>query len=174
MWKQLSLALALVVATACKTDAPAPASAAPSGEAPSTKVRSAKIDLPPARPVLPAAGSDDQPAAPEPDPQQGWHKRRDAMQDGDGSGSASDDKRAAAMYQRLVNMRARLDVNGDGKLTPDELASARGRLRDRFDNPEALDTNHDGDISADELAAAVKARRDQRRAARGSGDSAEP
>jgi len=50
----------------------------------------------------------------------------------------------------------RLDTNGDGKLTPDELAAAKGRMK--FDDPAALDTNHDGDISVDELQAAMKAR----------------
>jgi Ca2+-binding EF-hand superfamily protein len=69
------------------------------------------------------------------------------------------------MRERLNTMRTRLDANGDGKLTPDELANARGRMR--FDDPTALDTNHDGDISADELAAGMKARREQRRAGRG-------
>jgi Ca2+-binding EF-hand superfamily protein len=58
-------------------------------------------------------------------------------------------------------MRTRLDTNGDGKLTPDELAATNGRMH--FDDPAAIDTNKDGDISADELAAAMQARRDARR-----------
>ena len=65
-------------------------------------------------------------------------------------------------------MHARLDADGDGKLTPAELANAPGRMH--FDDPAALDTNHDGDISADELAAAMQARRDQRRADRAAAD----
>ncbi len=78
---------------------------------------------------------------------------------------ASDDKpadktgedRDAMRHQRLEQMRAKLDTNGDGKLSPEELGAATGRMR--FDDPAALDTNHDGDISVDELEAAMKARR---------------
>jgi hypothetical protein len=69
------------------------------------------------------------------------------------------------MKDRMANMRTRLDTDGDGKVSPAELAAARGRMH--FDNAEALDTNHDGDISAEELAAGFKARRDQGRTARG-------
>jgi Ca2+-binding EF-hand superfamily protein len=71
-----------------------------------------------------------------------------------------------------MNMRSRLDTDGDGKLSPDELAHARGRMR--FDDPAALDTNHDGDISAEELAAGFRARREQFRNARGSGSGTTP
>ena len=68
------------------------------------------------------------------------------------------------MKDRSAKMRARLDTNGDGKLTPDELANARGRMK--FDDPAALDTNKDGDISADELEAGMKAKREEMRAQR--------
>jgi hypothetical protein len=61
-------------------------------------------------------------------------------------------------------MRERLDADGDGKLSYDELKNAPGRMH--FDNPADIDTNHDGDISADELAAAMQARRDAYRAQR--------
>ena len=44
-------------------------------------------------------------------------------------------------------VRTALDTNSDGKLTPDELAAAKGRMK--FDDPAALDTNHDGDISVE-------------------------
>jgi hypothetical protein len=71
------------------------------------------------------------------------------------AGSGADEGRAEML-------RKRLDTDGDGKLTPAELGSARGRMH--FDDPASLDTNHDGDISVDELVAAMKARADLRRA----------
>ncbi|HEX4422047.1 MAG TPA: hypothetical protein VH165_29245 [Kofleriaceae bacterium] len=173
MRKQLSITLTLVFAVACKTD-PASSTApsgAPSGEtgAPSSKVRSGKIDVKPVRPALPASDDDDRFDA---KPDRGdWRKRRDAKLDTNGDGVVSDEERAAAMKQRATAMRDRLDADGDGKLTPAELANAPGRMH--FDDPAALDTNHDGDISADELAAGIKAKRDARRAARnGGGDPA--
>jgi len=169
MMKQLSIAVALLFAVACKPDAPSPAKGAPAGAAPGdqdspSKVRSGKIDVKPVAP--PAAddqpGTDDQPRGNRED----WRKRRDAKLDTNSDGVISDEERAAAMRERAAAMRTRLDADGDGKLTPAELANAPGRMH--FDDPAAIDTNHDGDISADELAAALKARRDQRRNDRGS------
>jgi len=93
-----------------------------------------------------------------------WRARRMARMDTDGDGKVSDAEREAAMKQRMGRMHDRLDANGDGKLTPDELANAPGRFH--FDDPASVDANHDGEITVDELAAAVKARRDARRAAR--------
>lgn len=89
-----------------------------------------------------------------------------------GSGSSvqapgSGDDRAEARHKRLEAMRDKLDTNHDGKVSPDELAAAPGRMH--FDDPAALDTNHDGDISLDELEAAMKARREQMRGKWGSG-----
>jgi Ca2+-binding EF-hand superfamily protein len=84
-----------------------------------------------------------------------------ARMDKDGDGKISDEERAAAMKERTDRMRQRLDTNGDGKLTPDELSNTKGRMK--FDDPAALDTNHDGDISADELQAGMEARREQMR-----------
>jgi hypothetical protein len=174
MTKQLSIAAALVLAVACKTEAPSPANAAPSpaaatGEGTALKARSAKIDVKPVPPALPtdpaAAASEDKPRD-DPARREAWRKRREARLDADGDGVISDEERTAAMRERITNMRTRLDADGDGKLTPAELANAPGRMH--FDEPATIDTNHDGDISADEFAAAVKARRDQRRAARGS------
>ncbi len=162
MMKQLSLAMALVLAVACKTDPPSPSNQPPAGGESAAKVRSAKIDvkpIPTAAPALPAAVAD--PSNGD-DARKDWRKRRDAKLDTNGDGVVSDEERAAAMQQRMVNMRTRLDTDGDGKLTPAELAAAPGRMH--FDDPAALDTNHDGDISADELAAGIKARRDARRA----------
>jgi EF hand domain-containing protein len=114
-------------------------------------------------PTLPAEGSS---AADTPEGPGRWDRRNNrlARMDTDGDGKISDAERAAAMKQRAEMMRTRLDTNGDGKLTPDELAAAQGRMH--FDDPASLDTNKDGDISADELAAAMQARRDAMRAKR--------
>jgi hypothetical protein len=172
MTKQLSIAMTLVFAVACKPDAPSPANGAPANTAPgdqdsTTKVRSGKIDVKPVAPALPStaddkAGTDDKGRGNRED----WRKRRDAKLDANGDGVISDEERAAAMRERAATLRTRLDADGDGKLTPAELANAPGRMH--FDDPAAIDTNHDGDISADELAASLKARRDQRRSDRGS------
>jgi hypothetical protein len=170
MIKQLSCAVALVFAVACKTDPPAPSAPGATPEGPAGKVRSAKIDVKPVEPAKPALP--DEPRAGDPAARQAWRDRRNARLDSDGDGVVSDAERAAAMHDRVVNLHARLDADGDGKLTPAELGNARGRMR--FDDPAALDTNHDGDISADELAAGLKARRDQRRGARGSADPTAP
>ena len=175
MKKQLTLAAALVLAVACKTEAPSPASPGPGGEAHSGKARSAKIDL---KPSLPASPDDPPPADTEgpargtPGAREEWRKRRMARLDTNGDGVISDEERAAAARERIAGMHARLDSDGDGKLTPAELANAPGRMH--FDDPAAVDTNHDGDISADELAAALKARRDQRRGDRAGSGAPDP
>ena len=180
MTKQLSLAAAVVLAVACKTEAPSPANQAPAASDPPAKARSAKIDVKPVSPALPEAPAPPSPTAPgdgkvagdsrrgDPAARDEWRKRRDARLDANGDGAVSDPERAAAMHSRVTAMHARLDADGDGKLTPAELANAPGRMH--FDDPAALDTNHDGDISADELAAAMQARRDQRRADRAAAD----
>jgi len=123
------------------------------------------------KPMAPSAATPG--SAADPAAREAWRERREAKLDTDGDGKISEQERAAALHDRVVNMHARLDTDGDGKLTPAELGAGRARMR--FDNPEALDTNHDGDISADELAAAMKMKRDQREqrraAARGAGDA---
>jgi hypothetical protein len=98
--------------------------------------------------------------------------RRQARLDSDGDGKVSDEERAAATKQRMTRMHDRLDSNGDGKLTPEELANAPGRFH--FDDPASIDANHDGEVTVDELQAAIKARRDARRAARGAGTNGAP
>jgi hypothetical protein len=97
-------------------------------------------------------------------PDEGRHGDRMARMDTDGDGKISPEEREAAMKERVAKMRTRLDTNGDGKLTPDELANGKGRMK--FEDPAALDTNKDGDISADELEAGMKARRDEMRTQR--------
>jgi hypothetical protein len=182
MTKQLSIAAALVLAMACKTESAAPGAKAPEGDS-TTKARSAKIEVKPVPPALPEAPQAGDPPAsvPRSENRRGdgdrdeWRQRREARREAridiDGDGTVSDEERAAVMQDRLAVRRTRLDTNGDGRLTPDELASAPGRMR--IDDPAAIDTNRDGDISTDELAAAMKARRDQRRQDR-AGSAATP
>lgn len=160
----MALTTALALAAGCKTESPAPAA----GGGDTTK-HAATGDTP--APALP----ENPPAAGDPDAQDG-RKRRGAGFDRDSDGATGEDKRAAGMKARAEALRKRLDADGDGKLTPAELASASGRMR--FDDPAALDTNHDGDLSVDELVAGMKARADKRRAqlagSGGSGDSTTP
>lgn len=84
-------------------------------------------------------------------------KRREEMLDTNKDGVVSPEERHA----RLQPMVDRFDQNGDGKLTPDELATSNRRMG--FDDPAAIDTNKDGEISLSELDAAVTARREQMR-----------
>ncbi len=159
--KRLVLLFAVVVA-ACKGSNPAP----------QTQSKSDDPSAPSARPAPPGLSGGTAPApslnggpAHTLGSDDGGHERhrgdRMARMDKDGDGKISPEERQAAMKERVDNMRTRLDTNGDGKLTPDELANAKGRMR--FDDPKAIDTNNDGEISSDELAAAMQARRDQMR-----------
>lgn len=143
----LALAAALALAAGCKKDEPA---------APAPSSDTAKQPGPPGDPAQAGgSGGGD------------WRSRRGRM-DRDGDGAVSEEERAAMLKGRAEMLRKRLDIDGDGKLTPAELGMARGRMH--FDDPASLDTNHDGDISVDELVVAMKARADLRRAQRaGSG-----
>ena len=92
-------------------------------------------------------------------------KQREAMLDTNHDGVVSPQER----QQRMLPVLERLDSNGDGKLTVDELAKTESR-RMHFDDPAAVDTNKNGEISLAELDAAVTARRAEMRAAwRGAG-----
>jgi hypothetical protein len=82
---------------------------------------------------------------------------REARLDLDKDGVVSPEERQA----RLRPMIERFDQNGDGKLTPDELASSDRRMG--FDDPAALDTDKDGEISLGELDAAMQQRRERMR-----------
>ena len=114
MRTKLWLSLAVTLAVGCKTDPPASSNGSASDhDAPSSKGRSAKIDVKPvAPPSLPA--DDSKPDKPDDDDRRA---RRQARLDTDGDGKVSDEERAAAMKQRMTRMHDRLDSNGDGKLT---------------------------------------------------------
>jgi len=89
---------------------------------------------------------------------------RRALMDKDGDGVVSPEEREAARAERAKRIRDRFDANHDGKLTPEELATAdAGRRGPHFDDPKALDTNNDGEISPDELQAGLRELRMQRR-----------
>ncbi len=85
-------------------------------------------------------------------------QQREEMLDTNKDGVVSDAER----QQRMEPMRKRLDADGDGKLTPEELTASSDR-RMGFDDPAAVDTNKDGEISLAELDVAVTARREQMR-----------
>ena len=78
--------------------------------------------------------------------------------------------RTEARKQRFEKLKQRLDTNGDGKISVDELKNSTGRMK--FDDPAAVDTDHDGFISDDELRAAMQARREKMKAA-GAGSATE-
>jgi hypothetical protein len=150
------LVLLLLVCAACKSSSESkPAPAADDSPQPVEHTRSV-ARVAPSLPPSEAEGSN-RPSLPEDRPWPRHHR------DGEGS-NMTDEEREAARKQRADGFRAKLDTNGDGKLSYDELKNAPGRMH--FDNPEEIDTNHDGDISTDELAAAMKARRDAFRAQR--------
>ncbi|CAN5286677.1 hypothetical protein BH11MYX1_BH11MYX1_53000 [soil metagenome] len=86
------------------------------------------------------------------------HPRRErSPKDLDGDGKVSPEERAAAHRERTERIRAKWDANGDGKLTVEEVAAVDGGMR--FPDPAALDLDKDGDISAAELNASMEARR---------------
>lgn len=160
--KRIALLL-VVLASACKTSDSAP-KPQPEATEPAQTTRAARPT--PSLPGSPGAlGGPDRPQLPaNGDGERHWGNRRGdrmARMDKDGDGKITEEERAAAMKERSEKMRSRFDANADGKLTPDELANAPGRMH--FDDPKALDTNHDGDISADELQAAMQARREEMR-----------
>jgi len=158
--KRIALLL-VVLASACKTTDSAP-KPQPEASDPTPTTRAARPT--PALPSAPEVAGPDRPQLPTPgDGEHRGGRRGDRMarMDKDGDGKVSEEERAAAMKERSEKMRARFDANNDGKLTPDELANAPGRMH--FDDPKALDLDHDGDISADELQAGMQARREQMR-----------
>jgi Ca2+-binding EF-hand superfamily protein len=171
-----ALVLALAAAAGCTPDAPAPSSApaqtgvggsaapaapgAPAG-------RSAKIDVPPRRPLprladAEAAGEDPRPTREE------RLARRMARLDTDGDGVISDEERAALRAQRRAELQARLDRDGDGTVTDAE------RLTARLERAEAmtarLDADGDGALTIEELENAPRFRRLDPAAADGDGD----
>jgi hypothetical protein len=143
----LALTTALALAAGCKKDQPA--APAPSDET----ANQPGVKPGPADPAQAGSGSN-------------WRNRRRG-------GPMTDEERTAMFKRNAEALHKRLDTDGDGKLTPAELAAAGGGGRMRFDDPAAIDTNHDGDISSDELVAAMKARFEQRRAQRGGSGSAD-
>ena len=76
----------------------------------------------------------------------------------------------AGRRMRADDMRTRLDTNGDGKVTADEIGNSR---RARGLQMQEADTNGDGDLSVDELDTALRERGSQRARRRfgGNGDA---
>jgi hypothetical protein len=72
---------------------------------------------------------------------------------------------------RTDEMRTRLDANGDGKVTADEIGNSRraGGLQ-----MQEADTNGDGDVSAEELETALRERGSRRARGRFGGNGDEP
>src|SRR3569833_2806486 len=122
---------------ACKTTDSTP-QPAPSEPAPTPTVRSARPAPALPAPALPAAPAESADGSDRPTPaDRGWRGDRMARMDKDGDGKISDEEREAAMKERSERMRQRYDTNGDGKLTPEALAATQGRMK--FDDPAARD-----------------------------------
>jgi hypothetical protein len=173
----LSLVTCLLLAAGCKTDKPEQTAAAAqdnaaSAETPRHKGRSGKIEFtrPPRRdqPALPAEGSDGDSGSD--DREARWEQRRERMAerrkermaalDTDGDGTLSPDELAAAKTKRVEEMHGRFDADGDGKLTPAELGDAR-MFRRGMGDPSELDADKNGDISNAELEAGMDKMRQQ-------------
>ena len=80
--------------------------------------------------------------------------------DTDGDGDLSPQELAAARTKRAEEMRGRFDTDGDGKLTADELGQAR-MFRGGRGDPAALDTDKNGEISSQELEAGMSSMRNR-------------
>lgn len=157
------LALVLVLAAGCKSDAPAskPAAGDQGGTAAApvapgvAKPRSSKIDLGPRNPRDPSGprlSEEDTERGDEAAMRERWEARRKeriARFDTDGDGQISDEERAAARKQRQEEMLARMDRDGDGKVSEEERAAVRHeRATSMF---ERLDTDGDGKLSPEEM-----------------------
>lgn len=176
----LTLVSCLLLAAGCKTDQPEAATAAGEAKDPSTetaerKGRSGKIDFQRPRPPR----RDEQPALPDGDPadedredrRTRWDERRERMQerrkermaqlDANGDGTLSPEELAAARQQRAEQMHGRFDADGDGKLTAEELGESRMFRRGRAGDPAALDTDKNGEISNAELEAGMSTMRNR-------------
>lgn len=152
-----SLALAVLVLAGCKTDPPAPAGGASDQSA--ARPRSGKVELPAPHA---AAGSDPAPA-PAPAPAEPTETPPPAP--AAPPPQPTDEQRAAMSHRRAEAIRNKLDTNGDGKLTVEELKATPAARRI---DPEATDTNHDGEISVDELDAMMSKRMGRGMVGRGS------
>lgn len=169
--KHLALALCLF-ATACKSEktesTQANGSATPVATDPGAQPkRDGKIPMAPFHkrpratdddPMDDDAGGSDHEAMREKFEQ--MRKEREAKLDTDGDGKISEAERDKARHDRAVSMRDKLDANADGKLTVEEI-NASPRLSRRLGDPSLVDTNKDGDISADEIDTAMKLRVNQ-------------
>lgn len=160
----LPLIVSLLIAAGCKTEGAesTAGSAAPQAEQSATKGRSGKIDLPQQRPRREGG---ERPALTD-DPDQGdrrerrdeRRKERMAELDKDGDGQISDAERDAARQVRVAETKKRLDTNGDGKLTLDELKESR-MARRLGEDLDGIDADKNGEISAEELQTSMDAMR---------------
>jgi hypothetical protein len=160
----LALCLAFTGCGSC-SDASSASPATPPPPAAETK--------PSPKPALPTV-SDNAAPDPKPDPE-----RKDPMHDravkldSNGDGIISDEERADAIHRRAVALHARLDKDGDGKVTQAELDAA-GRIAHRLGDTSKIDTNHDGEISVEEMEAALNARYQQWKTTHDSGSPVKP
>jgi hypothetical protein len=153
----MKVAPLLLVASlaACKPSSSAKPAAGSAAPAPAPVAHDRAPGPAPALPPPDQQGEAEEPAPPE--------NRRPSL-DKNGDGVISPEEREQAREERATRMRDRLDLNHDGKLTPDEVAATGSSHRGpQFDDPKALDTNNDGEISPDELQAGMRELRAQRR-----------
>lgn len=167
---KLAIALSLVLfGAACKTDNAASSESAGAAES-NPKGRNAKIDPLPNRPMPRLESDDDDKGDDKPTDAdreaRSEERRKDRLEalDKDGNGELSPEEVALGRKQRTEEMRTRMDKNGDGKVTVEELSD--GRMGRRID-PAMVDTDKNGDISAEELQAGMQKMREQTRAQRG-------
>ncbi len=159
----LPLIASLFLAAGCKTDdADSKSGSAAKAEPTAAKGRSGKIELPAQQRPRPSLEGDRPVPAEDLDAQEEARlerreerrKQRMAELDKDGDGQISDAERDAARLVRVAETKRRLDTNGDGKLTVDELKDSRmaRRLGDKIDT---IDTDKNGEISPEELKASM-------------------
>jgi Ca2+-binding EF-hand superfamily protein len=88
-----------------------------------------------------------------------------------GPGRADAPVTRAQVIEQVTQRFQRLDANGDGRVTPEEMRQARAQMRERMQERmfDRMDLNHDGSITREEMAQAHAQMRERAGARRGQG-----